>query len=75
MKLIESLNSFNTITLGEKLNHPLFGVIIVRHIYKVDGQCEMCCTLLEFNGTVRIFNGLDLFQLKHKGKATLKAVK
>ena len=75
MKLIENLPNFYTIQLGDKLKHPLFGEMIVRHIYKVGEECEMCCVLLEFNGTVRIFKGLDLFQLKHKGKATLKVMK
>lgn len=79
MKLITSMQNYSTIHLGDKLRHPIFGEMRVDCIVKgqsgSDLDVDITCTLLEFNGTLRVFEGIDLIRIKYNRRTRLKVIK
>jgi hypothetical protein len=55
------------VKLGEKIAHPVFGVIEVVFISQTnDGTYEMLCKLHEFNDSLKMFDALSLSRIKFK---------
>lgn len=77
MTILESLKSAYSIKKGDKLEHPVFGNIRVDGIFKKENEdgYDLFCTLLEFNGTVKVFDAMDMVRIKYRRKTRLKAIK
>ncbi len=79
MKLITSMQNYSTIHLGDTLSHPVFGKMRVDCIVKgtsgSDLDVDITCSLLEYNGTIKIFEGIDLIRIKYGRRTRLKVIK
>ncbi len=77
MKVISSLESAYSIRKGEVIEHPIFERLLVDFICKESGEddYQMWCRLLDFNDTLRRFNGMDLVRIKHKRRTRVRLVK
>lgn len=79
MKLVKSLSHFSTIHVGDVIVHPVFGNVRIDFINTIENneivKCEMLCSLLEFNNSLRTFDALDMIRIKYKRRTLLKLVR
>lgn len=79
MRIITSLSRYSTIHLGDTIRHPVFGEMRVDLISRSsdgsDLDVEIACSLLEYNNTLKLFEGIDLIRIKYGRRTTLKVVK
>jgi hypothetical protein len=75
-EIIQSLQKAYTIWLGDEIQHPLFGRLQVCFIAKVDSEdYKVFCKLIDFNDTLRDFEGLDLVRIKYRRRTRMKVIK
>jgi hypothetical protein len=79
MRIITSLSHFSTIHLGDTIRHPVFGDLRVDLISKFqeknEEEYQIACSLVEFNNTLKIFDGMDLIRIKYGRRTILRVVK
>lgn len=79
MKLITSLSHYSTIHLGDTIRHPVFGEMRVDMISQTQEgnnlEVDIACSLIEYNNTLKIFEGIDLIRIKYGRRTMLKVIK
>lgn len=70
----ESLEQAYYVYLNDVVEHPYYDRLRVDFIFKdTDDELKMSCTLLDFNDTIRVFDGLELARMKYRRE--IKAIK
>lgn len=75
MEIKTSVKKAYGIELGDNLRHPVYGAMKVEGIFERTDGFDLCCTLNEFNNTMKMFDALDMIRLKYRKRTRLRIVR